>query len=212
MTCDLIKKLCNNSFNNNWLLMGDFNLILDSKEKYGGSNIDFNTTSLFRSTLNSCDLQDLGFNGDIFTWINKHQWDQLIKCRLDRFIANSDWINCFPFFNNTHLLRYKSDHSSILLVFSEHNSSNQLHKKNKPLRYEQVWMRDDFHVQMVKNSWNNCRGPVHQKLNSTLHSLHKWGSSRFGMIPKKIKAIQEDLGVLNENNGQNNLTSQINDK
>jgi hypothetical protein len=32
------------------------------------------------------------------------------------------------------------------------------------------------------------------------------------MIPKKIKAIQEDLGVLNENNGQNNLTSQINDK
>jgi hypothetical protein len=40
MTCDLIKKLGKNSFNNNWLLMGDFNLILDSKEKYGGNNID----------------------------------------------------------------------------------------------------------------------------------------------------------------------------
>jgi exonuclease III len=36
LTCDLIKTFLSNSFNNKWLLLGDFNLILSNEEKYGG--------------------------------------------------------------------------------------------------------------------------------------------------------------------------------
>jgi hypothetical protein len=73
-------------------------------------------------------------------------------------------------------------------------------------------MRDECHVQMVKDSWNKHKGPLHQKLTSTLNFLHKWGNSRFGITPKRIKAIQDDLNLLNNINGQNELASQIHDK
>jgi hypothetical protein len=65
-------------------------------KKNGGNPLDTNTTSLFRTTLNFCGLLDLGYRGDIFAWNNRQQADQLIKPRLDRFLATIDWISTFP--------------------------------------------------------------------------------------------------------------------
>ncbi|CAJ2646580.1 unnamed protein product [Trifolium pratense] len=104
--------------NFNYIDMGDLNLIIKDSEKYGGNPLENNITMLFRSTLNSCDLQDLGYKGNIYTWENKQQSHNLIKARLDRFLANSAWKTLFPNYCNSHLLRYKSDHAPILLDFN----------------------------------------------------------------------------------------------
>jgi hypothetical protein len=79
LTCDLIKNLSNNASNNRWILFGDLNMVLNSREKYGGNPIDNNITTMFRSTLTLCGLQHLGFEGDIFTWNNRNQGDHLLK-------------------------------------------------------------------------------------------------------------------------------------
>jgi exonuclease III len=118
LTCELIKNLANNHNNHKWLLFGDFNLITSCHEKSGGNPLDNNITTLFRNTLTMCDLQDLGYKGEIFTWNNKQEGNHLIKSRLDRFLANSDWISLFPYYSNSHLLRYKSNHSPIFLDFA----------------------------------------------------------------------------------------------
>jgi exonuclease III len=146
LTCDLIKSLSNNDTNKNWLLFGDFNIILSSREKEGGNPIENNITTMFRSTLTLCGLHDLGFEGDIFTWTNRNQGDQIIKARLDRFLANTDWIACFPIYSNHHLLRYKSDHSPIFLDFAAYCNNRQQTKRPKPTRYEQVWTTDMQHI------------------------------------------------------------------
>jgi exonuclease III len=164
LTCDLIKSLYTHDTIKNWIMFGDFNINLSSREKYGGNPIDNNITSLFRSTLTLCGLQDLGYEGDIFTWTNKNQGDQLIKARLDRFLATSEWINCYPNYTNHHLIRYKSDHSPIMLVFSAYFNTRNNSKIHKPFRYEQVWMRDMNHIQMVKKYWGQAQGPLHHKL------------------------------------------------
>lgn len=36
-----------------------------------------------------------GFTGDIFTWSNKHKSDTFTKERLDRAVANSNWVEMF---------------------------------------------------------------------------------------------------------------------
>ncbi|WJX56063.1 hypothetical protein P8452_41758 [Trifolium repens] len=107
LTCRLMNTLSKSLINHNWILFGDFNLILNSNEKYGSNPMDDNLTSLFRTTLNSCGLQDLGYNGDIFTWNNRQEEPHFIKARLDRFLANSDWISLFPHYSNSHL-HYKN--------------------------------------------------------------------------------------------------------
>jgi hypothetical protein len=97
----------------------------------GGNNIDYTHTNLFNETLNNCDLTDLGYQGNIFTWANNQIDDDHIKEKLDRFCATSDWIYSFPRFSNKHLLRYTSDHNPILLEFYAANEGllTQKHKK-----------------------------------------------------------------------------------
>ncbi|XP_045822486.1 uncharacterized protein LOC123915416 [Trifolium pratense] len=212
LTCDLIKSLHNANYNSSWLLFGDLNLIISDTEKFGGNLIDNNITSLFRSTLTFCDLQDLGYKGDVFTWSNKQQNQHLIKARLDRFLANSAWKTSFPTHCNSHLLRYKSDHMPILLVFNTTAGQTTRPKGPRPIRYEQIWTRDPQHHQIVKDTWLSSRGDVSKKLTTTLSSLQKWGNNIFGIIPKRIKSLQEDLQILNEQNGAQDLSTQIKDK
>jgi exonuclease III len=81
LTCELINDLSCTNACSKWLLFGDFNLVLTNEEKIGGNTLDPNITTSFRNTLSHCDLQDLGYNGNIYTWTNKHQGNQLIKSR-----------------------------------------------------------------------------------------------------------------------------------
>ncbi|XP_045797508.1 uncharacterized protein LOC123891638 [Trifolium pratense] len=212
LTCDLLTTLHNASANNKWLLFGDLNLTSSNNEKFGGNPPDNNITTLFRSTLTLCDLQDLGYKGDIFTWTNKQQSQHLIKARLDRFLANSAWKNLFPVFCNYHLLRYSSDHMPILLDFNTFSGPTTNERGPKPIRYEQIWTRDPLQYQIVKDAWQKNRGTTVKKLNDTLSSLHKWGTNRFGIIPKRIKTLQTELQVLNDQNGIEDLTLQIKEK
>jgi hypothetical protein len=90
LTCNLINDLAMPS-QDPWLLFGDFNIILSNEEKFGGNVIDPNIMNMFRDTKNMCNLQDLGFKGEIFTWTNRQEDHSHIKARLDRFLANEEW-------------------------------------------------------------------------------------------------------------------------
>ena len=55
-----------------WLCCGDFNEILFNHEKEGGPPRAERCMEKFRQALEDCELQDLGFVGDAFTWKNHH--------------------------------------------------------------------------------------------------------------------------------------------
>jgi len=55
-----------------WLCSGDFNEILFNCEKEGGVPRAEACMEGFRKALEDCDLHDLGFTGDPFTWRNHH--------------------------------------------------------------------------------------------------------------------------------------------
>jgi hypothetical protein len=50
------------------------------------------------------------------------------------------------------------------------------------------------------------------KLNHTLEALHSWGKQTFGIIPKRIKAIQQELHFMQLQQDSHNLTQQLKDK
>jgi hypothetical protein len=67
----------------------------------------------FRDALSDCELEDLGFTGDKFTWQGGR-----LRERLDRAVANQRWIIMFPMAGVINENFSKSDHNrfrSILL-------------------------------------------------------------------------------------------------
>ncbi|MCH90208.1 hypothetical protein A2U01_0011119 [Trifolium medium] len=175
----------------------------------GGNTLEPNITSSFRNTISHCDLQDLGYQGSIYTWTNKHQGEHLIKSRLDRFLATIDWITMFPNYTNTHLMRYRSDHCPILLEFPNlHcNRSNTTHYHGR--KFEQIWTTDKQHKSIVREAWLNKQGDIKDKLQHTLNNLHNWGRQTFGVIPKRIKDTQQELESLQLSSNSQNMSQQI---
>jgi hypothetical protein len=103
-----------------WVMVGDFNDILSSEEKWGGNKPSASRMAEFHACLNSCSLIDLGFSGPKYTWTNSQDVSSLIMQRLDRALANPEWRFLFPEANVTHLPRTHLDHCSILLTL-HHN-------------------------------------------------------------------------------------------
>lgn len=51
----------------------------------------------FKVALEDCGLQDLGFMGDVFTWLNhSHTAGRYIRKRLDRAVASQGWRDRYP--------------------------------------------------------------------------------------------------------------------
>jgi hypothetical protein len=71
-----------------WLVMGDLNEILFNYEKEGGRLRPDRFRKDFHDALDDCQLNDIGYIGDLFTW---HRGQ--MRERLDRGLANSEWIH-----------------------------------------------------------------------------------------------------------------------
>ena len=67
---ELIKRLCF-AYSGPWLCCGDFNEILNALEKLGGMEKSQSRIDKFRRVVNLCQLHDMGFEGDCFTWCGK---------------------------------------------------------------------------------------------------------------------------------------------
>ena len=102
-----------------WLLLGDFNEILSSENKFGGRSINLNRALDFKECLDTCSLLDLGFSGPKFTWSNLRQVSNLILERIDRCFANPSWRLLYPEASVTHLPRVFSDHCPVILELSK---------------------------------------------------------------------------------------------
>jgi ribonuclease HI len=212
LTCKLINELYGASQHSNWLIFGDFNLSLYNEEKLGGQPIDHHLLSLFRSTIDSCQLQDLGYEGEIYTWNNRQEDQQHIRARLDRFLASEGWIKSFPHYKNSHLTRYRSDHCPILLDFSSNPTCRSKKNQKKGNKYEVMWTKHADHIKIMKNAWQQANGSLTRKLSSVLHNMQSWGNDQFGCIAKKIKIAQSELQALNTQSDLSNIMQQIHSK
>ena len=96
--------------------MGDFNEILLAGEKQGGQPRSQGCMDRFREALEHCELADLGFEGDPFTWRNNnHSSDLYIRERLDRAVANKDWTSRFPLYHIINGEPRHSDHRPVIV-------------------------------------------------------------------------------------------------
>ena len=164
-----------NRFGGSWFLIGDFNAILSSAEKKGGSSFGSSSHSLFGNFVQANGLVDLGYSGNPFTWSNKRKGHFNIKEHLDRGLSNHCWIHLFPNANISHLPALDSNHNPLLL-----STSGDFSNLPKPFKFEAFWVRDISSHSVIAKAWNS---PFN-------------GSAAFA-LSKKIKASKVALKIWN---------------
>ncbi|KAK4710031.1 hypothetical protein R3W88_004544 [Solanum pinnatisectum] len=140
------------TFDGKWLIGGDFNELLHNSEKKGGNPLNASRVSNFQNTINHCELIVMGFKGSRYTWLNKRfkKRNALIFERLDRFLANNEWLLCYPNAQVQHLQRTHSDHTPLLMTLT----SNLSNVRDRPFRLETMWMSHPDVIKIVDQAWN----------------------------------------------------------
>lgn len=71
-------------------------------EKMGGITKNERQMEKFRKALEDCDLADMGFSRQKFTWDRGNFVDTNIRERLDKGVTNREWLNLFPEYSVQH--------------------------------------------------------------------------------------------------------------
>lgn len=73
-----------------WMMCGDFNEILNPNEKWGGRWRSARSLRNFKDMINCCNMKDMKFTGNQFSWVGRRQKETIESC-LDIVFINSDW-------------------------------------------------------------------------------------------------------------------------
>jgi exonuclease III len=153
-----------------WLAIGDFNEILYSSEKEGGAPRARSRMQAFQDTLN---LEDIGCEGDIFTWFRGGT-----KERLDRAVGNAAWSAMHPLAGLRNLDKARSDHRPICLDTC-HLAGVAEPQTCSQHKFEARWLNKETVEEIVKSAWAKARHQglcptVTEKLQSVHEDLHIW--------------------------------------
>ncbi|GLT61710.1 hypothetical protein SLA2020_343970 [Shorea laevis] len=168
-----------------WMIIGDFNDVVDQSVKFGGNEISQTRAQDYLDCMNNCDMVDLGFIGNRFTWVNMRFSSQLIKERLDRVWANIDWKLSFPNASLFHLPCTHSDHCPILLDL------NPLcpHSGSHPFLLEIFWIEHPDFQNIIHQVWVDTNSNSVKCVELTTNQAKAWSLATFGNIFKKKKKL-----------------------
>ena len=174
-----------------WLVLGDFNEILDLEE-YSGINAPSVTTGMreFQDMRRYCSLLDMKAHGPHLTWSNKRK-DDLIRKKLDQTLVNDVWSSKYP-------------HS--YCVFEAGGCSDHLRcrfqiqptppKPKRPFKFTNAVVESPSFLPLIANYWGNTV-PLHPSTSALFHlskklknlkpALRKFSRDTVGDITKRTK-------------------------
>lgn len=109
-------------------------------------------------TLNN--LFDLGFSSSSFTWYNAQNGLARRWAKLDRFLANFQWLLSFKDYSNYHLPHTNSNYSPLFL-----NAKNSPKFLNKIFHFDNVWFNHEGCHDSVVRAWSDVT------FNTPMHSF-----------------------------------------
>lgn len=134
---ELLRRL-STSIQGGWLVVGDFNELLDVSEKTGLCQRSSIQIGQFRDVLVDCGLSSIPFVGHSFTWSNYRAGDDFVEERLDRGLVNDTFLLDYPHVLCHHLVNSVSDHKALLFdVFTDNEFTAQQSRKRRRFHFEE---------------------------------------------------------------------------
>jgi len=79
-----------------WCILGDFNDILDAREKRGGATRPRWLINGFRQAVSDAGLTEVYMKSYPYTWFKSLGTPRAVEVKLDRALANAEWFRMFP--------------------------------------------------------------------------------------------------------------------
>lgn len=158
------------------MICGDFNEILEGEEHSTFPNSQSSQLGMreFQDITRYCSVQDLGYQGPLFTWCNKREEGVICK-KLDRVLINEKLMERFPQAYSVFEASGCSDHLRGRVTF-EWKESNV----RKPFKFSNVLTSVPSFLANVEGCWK-----VTEPLFLSTSSLHK--------LSKKLKSLKPVL-------------------
>ncbi|XP_020266944.1 uncharacterized protein LOC109842484 [Asparagus officinalis] len=176
-----------------WIICGDFNAMVDSGEKLGGSTLTDADTIDFRSFIDDCQLTHLKTIGCFFTWNNKQDKDSRVWSRLDRTLVNDNWIQHINSSHVEYMVPRLSDHSPAIVSVYDDPSYGK-----KPFRFFNMWTKHDDFSTTVSSIWQtHINGfhmySVYSKLKMLKGALKSLNRRHFGNISEQVIRAKTEM-------------------
>ncbi|KAI5009598.1 hypothetical protein ZWY2020_011735 [Hordeum vulgare] len=148
--------------------------------------------SLFCDCLDERRLVDLGFTGPKFTWNNRQVGDGLVRVRLDRVVANGEFLDLFNNYIVENVITTTSDHFAIVVKLSTLAKEMRATPVQQQFRFEAAWLRAPDYQEVMEKAWVEGQdSPMSlqstcDKLRRLVGSLKRWSHDSFGSVHKGI--------------------------
>lgn len=129
-----------------WCVIGDFNNVAKSQDRLGGKRVTEYEYVDFQDMLDHTGLNEMDNVGEFYTWSNK-QSDNPIYSRIDRILANIEWLQDHGHATLTILPPHVSDHAILYL-----NVPDSV-KRRKQFRFNNGWVHSNMYYEIVEQSW-----------------------------------------------------------
>lgn len=159
-----------------WMICGDFNEILAGEEH---SNHDHSPTVTrgmrdFQSLVMHCSMQDLAYNGPLYTWCNKRDVGLVCK-KLDRVLVNEEWTEKFTQSYSVFEAGGCSDHlRGRVVIECDHRQIR------RPFKFSNVLTTIPEFIPAIENAWEKTR-PLFISTSALFH------------FTKKLKDLKPEL-------------------
>ncbi|XP_074300380.1 uncharacterized protein LOC141631638 [Silene latifolia] len=175
-----------------WLLLGDSNVIRDITEKIGGTLPDLADIMDFNSYLYQCEVEDINISGCNFTWNNKQNPESRVWTKLDRAMANVQWLTHFPATSANFHEPGVSDHSPVVVIIFEDRC------RKSRFSFLNCWLDHSDYDNLVYEAWNvlvygSSTYKLFAKLKNVRKSLRLMHKEHFTSISIKVQGLKQEL-------------------
>ncbi|KAL0295481.1 UNVERIFIED_CONTAM: LINE-1 reverse transcriptase [Sesamum radiatum] len=167
-----------------WLVLGDFNAVIDDSEVCGRAADTSASMAEFRSCIFDTGLVQLPSTGCPFTWHNCSEGARSLWKRLDRMLVNEAWLEAWPDSSYICALPSTSDHSPLVLTGTHRDAEHAI------FRFDNYLARQPGFLELVTNIWRH----------------HIVGTAMYEVVCK-LKALKADFRRQRQRKG--NLTENV---
>ncbi|XP_071905855.1 uncharacterized protein [Coffea arabica] len=183
-----------------WIIVGDFNDLRSSEEKWGGRDRAERCFREFNRFIKDNNLVDLGYQGVPWTWCNSWEGDGEVKERLDRCLCSTEWLQRFEKAQCTHLETEASDH---LMLLVDTNPENRRRKQR--FYFDQRWTQNPEAKRVIQGAWTKVKlgsrmFRVATKIKECRMAILEWRKNVQGNSKVRIKELKEKLAEVKARN------------